>query len=486
MDFSLNKIFTVPNLLSLSRIVMVPFVGWFLFQDTVEGAMWAGVLLSIAIMTDFLDGFFARLLNQISDLGKILDPLADKFFVAVLVVELIFLRDFPVWIAIILVAKDLAIVLASALIVGKNKVVLPSNIIGKYAFGMQAGLILSYFLKFHYGIWFFTISTIIFVALSMISYGRVMLYVLKHAKEGKELKVPQPRQYVPAWLRRALVTIAALVYFAHLYFWAFENNEIAAAEMAKDFEVITGAEKLAEQFLPQIKGKGEKFLDAAEFFENAEIKTGSRYFMGMFDNSEDEVSPYSYISASQDNNDQVSNVYFRVSRLLNSERKINYFIQYWFFCAREDKPVERAGDWQMLGVCLSEYKEPRFLVLTQGWFVRVMPWPQVEPDDPKPTVVAGEGSNSFYAGSELTTYLDQEGVVSVGEDAISQGEVISNIKLIELNEDSDWLKWPGHWGGPQPAGNRGPLWWNPKNGTIAPMRNPQGFLNFYFQKQGEE
>lgn len=491
MDFSLNKIFTVPNLLSFSRILLIPVIGWFLFQDTVESAMWAGVVLVISLATDFLDGFFARLLNQISDLGKILDPLADKLFVAVLVVELIFLRDFPVWIAILLVVKDLAIIIASGIIVGKNKVVLPSNIIGKYAFAMQGGLILSYFLKFDYGIWFFTIGTLTFVLFSIVSYGRILLFVLKNLKNGQELVVPESKQIIPTWLRRALVGMAAVSYFFHLYFWAFENNEFPKGEFAGDFTIVSDAGELAQENLPDIYIAKGKILNAENFFSTAAIKNGSRFFLGLADGSGDLNSRFSYLvpdSAMVKTDNPI--VYFRCLKLESNLVDAEYFLQYWFLLYSENKPVNRVGDWQMAGVALSGNKKPLYLVLTQGWYVKVIPWSDVRTRDGHPIVYAGKGTNSLYHSDEGgSIFLDQEGFFGLGEEDLFSGDVqISRIDfaLEELDNSSPWLSWPGRWGGPLPGGDRGPLWWNPKNGNLAPLRNPVGFISFYQKKPGEE
>lgn len=488
MDFSLNKIITIPNILSFSRILLVPVIGWFLFQDTVSGAIWAGVLLVISIATDFLDGFFARLLNQISDLGKILDPLADKLFVAVLVVELIFLRDFPVAIAVLLVAKDLAIVIASGMIVGKNKIVLPSNVIGKYAFGFQAGLILSYFLRFDYGIWFFTIFTLLFVILSIFSYGKILLFVLKNMKEGEELKVPPAKQYVATWLRRAAVGVAAAAFFFHLYYWAFENNEKVTKNKFDNFTVVSG-EKLIDEFIPIFLGDVRKITDAEEFYQNAEFKAGSRFFWGACDFSEAAGSRDSYIKSSKASGSRPP-VYYRVLELKDPDLNIAYFIQFWVLFEKETGPVGREGDWQMVGVCLSRDGNPSHFVFTQGWFTRVVSSDEIQTQGKRPYVFVGKESNSFYhAVDTAQIFLDQEGIISLGQEELYEySDIIdpASVSLVELDESEKWVLWQGRWGGALPGGDRGPLWWNPKNADLAPLQNPVGFLKFYLNLKGAE
>lgn len=73
---SKNRIFTIPNLLSLLRLVMIPFILYFYLAK--GNAIAAFVLVLLSGITDLMDGYIARRFNQISELGKILDPIADK------------------------------------------------------------------------------------------------------------------------------------------------------------------------------------------------------------------------------------------------------------------------------------------------------------------------------------------------------------------------------------------------------------------------
>lgn len=74
---------TVPNLLSVIRIIMVPFIAWMFFNDMKK---WGVLLLALSGLTDFFDGKIARRFNQISELGKIIDPIADKLTMLTLAV----------------------------------------------------------------------------------------------------------------------------------------------------------------------------------------------------------------------------------------------------------------------------------------------------------------------------------------------------------------------------------------------------------------
>ena len=71
-----HTILTIPNLLSLLRLVMIPQMMWLYLEK--QDLVWTAVLLALSGATDVLDGFIARKFNMVSDLGKALDPVADK------------------------------------------------------------------------------------------------------------------------------------------------------------------------------------------------------------------------------------------------------------------------------------------------------------------------------------------------------------------------------------------------------------------------
>ena len=82
-------IFNVPNMLTLSRIVMIPAVTWFLWQGD-DISRWIAMLFYfVAAVSDFFDGYLARVLNQSSVIGQFLDPIADKLLVASILMVLV-------------------------------------------------------------------------------------------------------------------------------------------------------------------------------------------------------------------------------------------------------------------------------------------------------------------------------------------------------------------------------------------------------------
>lgn len=79
----------ISNALTVSRIFMVPVIALLLVRDDLILSVIAAVIFSAAMVTDFLDGYFARKYHIESDLGKLLDPLADKFLIGTVLIMLI-------------------------------------------------------------------------------------------------------------------------------------------------------------------------------------------------------------------------------------------------------------------------------------------------------------------------------------------------------------------------------------------------------------
>ena len=104
-DLTRNRVWTVPNLLSMARLAGVPVFLWLVLGP--EADAWALALLMVSGITDYLDGFLARKLNQMSQLGQILDPVADRLYILAVVIGL-GLRDIiPWWVVLILPLRDL-------------------------------------------------------------------------------------------------------------------------------------------------------------------------------------------------------------------------------------------------------------------------------------------------------------------------------------------------------------------------------------------
>ncbi len=98
---------TIPNFITIGRLFLVPLTVWLIVSGEAAAAFWVFVIAGIS---DGVDGFIARQFNQRSDLGAYLDPLADKALLVSIYVVFSILGELPVWLAILVVSRDLLIV----------------------------------------------------------------------------------------------------------------------------------------------------------------------------------------------------------------------------------------------------------------------------------------------------------------------------------------------------------------------------------------
>ncbi len=134
-----DRILTVPNVLSVLRLLGVPLFLWLLLVERADG--WAFALLVASGVTDFLDGKLARLLEQSSRLGALLDPFVDRLYLVTTLAAFVIRGLMPWWVAALLVGRDL--VLTATLSVYKRRDLPPPEVIylGKAAtFALMSAL----------------------------------------------------------------------------------------------------------------------------------------------------------------------------------------------------------------------------------------------------------------------------------------------------------------------------------------------------------
>jgi CDP-diacylglycerol--glycerol-3-phosphate 3-phosphatidyltransferase len=131
-----GKLFTIPNLLSMLRLLLaIPFA-LVLTSGIPDAKWWAVGIAVLGILTDRLDGDLARYFHSESEWGKILDPLADKVAVATTGLVLLWLGIIPLWFVVVLIVRDLLILAGGLYLKGRTGEVLPSNMAGKIAVGV--------------------------------------------------------------------------------------------------------------------------------------------------------------------------------------------------------------------------------------------------------------------------------------------------------------------------------------------------------------
>lgn len=144
MEYNKKDFFRLSNLMSLSRMVAAfPFAAAILADEKI----WAVVIALYAYISDYLDGFFARKQNEISELGKTLDPLADKIFVGFGSLAMLIMGILPVWFVGLIIVRDL-LLLGGGLYAGRKiKFVMPSNYFGKITANFTAVVIIAVYLE---------------------------------------------------------------------------------------------------------------------------------------------------------------------------------------------------------------------------------------------------------------------------------------------------------------------------------------------------
>jgi len=202
----------IQNLMTLIRIFLTPILGYLLWLDNDRATILSVILLLVAAATDYLDGYLARRLHRFSTLGLILDPLADKIFAFVLIIELIFLRGFPIWFAVLIFIRDIIILLGASMMYKKGNLIPTSVNSGKYYFASLAILIASYVIKFSFGQRLFIYLTIILFVISSFEYARNFYMVSSGREIAKAAEKPVYR-----YLRGVLIIIIAGIYFYELF-----------------------------------------------------------------------------------------------------------------------------------------------------------------------------------------------------------------------------------------------------------------------------
>ena len=120
----------IPNILTIIRFILIPFI----FISVInKHFLTALIIFTISALTDVLDGFIARKFNYITNIGKLIDPLADKLTQISLLLSLAILGILPWWIFAIVFIKELIMVISASVLYSKDDVVVYSKWYGKLA-----------------------------------------------------------------------------------------------------------------------------------------------------------------------------------------------------------------------------------------------------------------------------------------------------------------------------------------------------------------
>jgi CDP-diacylglycerol--glycerol-3-phosphate 3-phosphatidyltransferase len=130
----------LPNLITFTRILMVPILVVVLMTRVSNYEIIGATLFWIASLTDLLDGYLARRFKQVTRLGKLLDPLADKLLVTGALLSLVELNLAPAWMVFIIIAREFTITGLRG-IASEEGITIAAGVLGKWKFGFQVAAI---------------------------------------------------------------------------------------------------------------------------------------------------------------------------------------------------------------------------------------------------------------------------------------------------------------------------------------------------------
>ena len=178
--FKRDKIWTYSNFLSVSRL----FIGVLLYYFIIgRYTYFALSLIIIAVITDYADGWVARKRGETSELGKILDPVADKIAIALGSVGLYQAYGLPLWIVVVIISRDIIILIGSIFLIDKVRGIVASEKPGKIAVSVISVLLFSYLFEWPNVQQIFLYLTFASIIFSFLFYLQKFIKILRSQNE---------------------------------------------------------------------------------------------------------------------------------------------------------------------------------------------------------------------------------------------------------------------------------------------------------------
>jgi CDP-diacylglycerol---glycerol-3-phosphate 3-phosphatidyltransferase len=192
----------LPNTLTLARIFLVPIVVAVLLTMIRAWAFWGAILFLAAALTDLLDGYIARRRKQVTTLGRLLDPIADKLLISSALIALVQLKIAPAWMVVIIIGREFAV---SGLrsIAAHEGFAIDVSTLGKGKMVTQVAAVVGLILGYKYGGWVqYTAKVLLwavvfFALVSMVQYFREFWSKLDSNikyRENRRLKIRERRR----------------------------------------------------------------------------------------------------------------------------------------------------------------------------------------------------------------------------------------------------------------------------------------------------
>ena len=174
-------LFNIPNLLTFLRFTMVPFA----VICALKNRMILGFIIYLsACATDVLDGYIARKFNMVSDAGKLLDPLADKVMIMSMVITFTVMKLYPLYMLIIILAKELLMIVGAIYLYRKN-VVVQANWAGKgSALLTHVSIGLAFLSFFYQNAYYYVMLVAITATLISLAQYTYIYFFMKEPSDG--------------------------------------------------------------------------------------------------------------------------------------------------------------------------------------------------------------------------------------------------------------------------------------------------------------
>ena len=182
----------LPNVLTLLRILAVPVIVVALLEETPNGDAIAAGVFALAAITDGLDGYIARRRKDVTTFGKLMDPLADKLLIVAALVSLVSLDRLAAWIAMVIIARELAVTGLRA-VAAEQGVVISASWLGKVKTALQVGAVFALIVCRTRRRWRSTLLVYLAVAATVISGARLLLRAAQAARRGAGARRAQRR-----------------------------------------------------------------------------------------------------------------------------------------------------------------------------------------------------------------------------------------------------------------------------------------------------
>jgi CDP-diacylglycerol---glycerol-3-phosphate 3-phosphatidyltransferase len=178
--FTLN----LPNVLTVLRILAVPVIVVALLDETPNGDALAAGVFALAALTDGLDGYFARSRDAVTTFGKLMDPLADKLLIVAALVSLVSLDRLAAWVAMVIIARELAVTGLRA-VAAERGIVIAASWMGKVKTILQVAAVFALIAADPAPVWV-DVLVYLAVAMTVISGADYFLGLRRRIEEERE------------------------------------------------------------------------------------------------------------------------------------------------------------------------------------------------------------------------------------------------------------------------------------------------------------